>query len=434
MPARADRVLFPASGFTLDDALAYYRRASKHLVPHLKNRPLSFKRYPSSVNGESFWEKDAPSFTPEWVRRFPVPRRGGEGSIDYVVVNDAKTLLWVVAAGGIELHPFLHRIPRIDRPTQMVFDLDPGGGASIVECCRVAILLRNALDAVGLESFAKVSGSKGLQLLVPLNTPVTHAAIEAFAKTVAEETAKRHPKLAVAKMAKQYRAGKVFIDWSQNADFKTTVAVYSLRTKSDAPFVAMPVTWKEVERADAGALRFEPAAALKRLERRGDLFAGVLTRKQKLPLVIDAAPSPRATTGEPRPAVVNGVTLPKPGSQSGRRLFVLTTTESGNELWLDMLGKFKRWLLRPDREGGPILIAMPAGQFAVDPAYYRGEVPAEWRRRVKIEDIGVYEVVEGSYQLERFSLWFTGATLRGAWELEKVQPGREHRSWRLAPA
>lgn len=421
-----DRVLFPESGFTKADAVDYYVRIAKVMLPHLKNRPVSFKRYPASVRDESFWEKDAPSFTPAWVKRFAVPRKRDESEIEYIVINDARTLKWVAEIGGIELHPFLHRIPKIDVATQVVFDLDPGPGADIADCCRVALLLRDALRAIDLESFAKVSGSKGLQVYVPLNTSATHDATEPFARMVAEELARAHPKLVTAKMSKQFRAKKVFIDWSQNAGYKTTVAVYSLRAKSAKPYVSMPVTWEEVRRAKK--LYWEPREALARVQKVGDLWKETLTLKQKLAI---AAP-PRASTP---PRVTRAkASLPRAKSQSGRRLFLVTKTESGNELWLDMHGKFKRWILRPDREGTRTLIALPAGDFAIDPAYYRAEVPDKYKATVTIADAGSFEVIEGSYAARRFALWFSGKVMDGRWTLEKISEEPQHRSWRLAPA
>jgi bifunctional non-homologous end joining protein LigD len=402
---RPDRVLFPKSGFTKDDAIDYYERVAK------------------------FWEKDAPSFTPDWVRTVAVPRRSGESEIHYIVIDDARTLAWVADVGGIEIHPFLHRAPRIERATSVVFDLDPGDGASMTKCCDVALVLRAALAALKLKSFAKVSGSKGLQVYVPLNGTTSHDATEGFSRFVAEELARRNPKLVTAKMGKQFRAKKVFIDWSQNAGYKTTVSVYSLRAKRDRPFVSMPVTWEEVESADD--LDFNPDAAIARLKKAGDLFARVLRLKQTIPEITTArsAANPEPESGE---ITIRGVRLPRQRSQSGRRLFVVPKTELGNELWIDMRGKFKRWILRPDREGGRQLIAMPAGEFAIDPAYFRGEVPAEWRDRVSIADIGSYELIDGSYQRRRFDLWFTGNTLSGEWILEKLGD-ESHRSWTLTP-
>ncbi|HEX8616947.1 MAG TPA: non-homologous end-joining DNA ligase, partial [Thermoanaerobaculia bacterium] len=258
------------------DAVAYYKSISRFILPHLRNRPLSFRRYVDEIPGEFFWEKDAPSFTPAWVKRFPVPRREGGPPIEYIVVNDAKTLAWIAGAGGIELHPFLHTVPRIEVATHVVFDLDPGEGADIHDCARVALLLRELLQ---LECFAKVSGSKGIQVYVPLNSGASHELTETFAQVIADEMARRHPKLIVSKMTKTLRRNKVFIDWSQNADYKTTVAVYSLR--ANRGLVSMPVTWEELERGTP--LEFTPDDAIARLHETGDLFAPVLKLKQKLP-------------------------------------------------------------------------------------------------------------------------------------------------------
>jgi bifunctional non-homologous end joining protein LigD len=416
---RPDRVLFPESGFTKSDAIRYYKAVAKYLLPHLRNRPVSIKRYVDTIRGESFWEKDAPSFTPEWVKRVAVPRRGeGEDDIHYIVINDLKTLTWVADVGGIEIHPFLHVAPRIDIATHIVFDLDPGEGADILDAARVALLLRDALERIGLTPYAKVSGSKGIQVYVPIaGTP--HESTEAFAKTTADELARRHPKLIVAKMAKALRANKVFIDWSQNAGYKTTVAVYSLRAKSERPYVSMPVRWEELVRPKRKALYFEPDEAVARVKKMGDLFAPSGVRRLA------------AALKRPQAAALH---RPKPSSQSGRRLFVLAKTETGNELWLDMRGRFKRWILRRDRGGGKTLIAMPAGDFEIHPAYYRGEVPGEWRGRTTLEDSGSYEIIEGSYQRRRFDVWFNGQVLGGEWILEKTSDDETHKSWRLAPA
>jgi bifunctional non-homologous end joining protein LigD len=418
--------LYPDAPFTKPDAISFYRSIAPFILPHLRHRPMSFKRYVDDVRGESFWEKDAPAFTPSWMKRFAVPRREG-APIEYIVIDNAKTLLWVASVGGIELHPFLHRVPRINIATHVVFDLDPGAGADLADCARVALLLRDALGTIGLESCAKVSGSKGIQVYVPLNSDVPHAATEPFARVVAQELARAYPKLVVARMAKSLRAKKVFIDWSQNAGFKTTVAVYSLRAKRDVPLVSMPVRWEELER-DPLRLEFSPTAALARVRKLGDLFAPVLTLKQSLRVT---APKSRVTTSR-RVAEAAPTQLPKAKSQSGRRLFLLTKTETGDELWLDMNGAFTRWILRRDREGGERLVAMPAGEFPIDPAYRRGEVPARWKGRTTIEDAGAYEIIEGSFARERFELWFSGRVLSGAWTLEKA-PGAEHKSWRLEP-
>lgn len=282
-----DKVLYPPD-FTKGQVIDYYIRVSRIILPHLKDRPITLKRYPDGVNGQHFYEKDAPKFTPAWVKTFPVPRRDGGRDIRYIVINDLPTLVWCSNLANLEIHPFLHRVPAIDSPTQIVFDLDPGEGVDVLACAEVAFLLKDVLERMKLKSFAKVSGSKGIQLSIPLNTTVTYATTQPFAKGLADLMAQQHPKLVVAEMTKSLRPGKVFIDWSQNSDFKTTVGVYSLRAKSERPTVSMAVQWDELERAlksrDKDRLSFEPEAALKQLEKTGDPFAPVLKLKQKLPL------------------------------------------------------------------------------------------------------------------------------------------------------
>lgn len=410
---KSSRILFPATGFTLADAASYYRRIARWLLPHLRARPLSFRRYPGTIDDEAFWEKDAPSFTPKWVQTFPVARRGGGDPIDYIVINDAATLRWVVSVGGIELHSFLHRAPRIDVATSIVFDLDPGRGVALPECCEVALILRDALDAIGLASFAKVSGSKGLQVYVPLNGDATHEATETFARLLATELARRHPKRIVAKMAKELRSRKVLIDWSQNAGYKTTVAVYSLRTKRERPYVSMPVTWNEVEAADG--LEFEPEEAIARVRVKGDLFKPVLTMKQELPFHAERASKAPKKRARGR-------------TQSGRRRYAVVQTEqAGDELWLELArGQWSRWILRADREKKRRLIALHAGHFGIDPKNYHGATFLEH---------GTFELVEGSIAAQRLALHFAaGELLAGSWRLHKLQAGKEHRSWALEPA
>jgi bifunctional non-homologous end joining protein LigD len=276
-----DKVLYPATGFTKAHVIDYYVRVAPFLLPHLKDRPVTLKRYPSGVGGPHFYEKNAPKFTPNWVATFPVPRRSGESDIRYVLINDLRTLVWSANLANLELHPFLHRVPEINRPTMVVFDLDPGEGVDLRQCGEVALLLKSELERLGLQSFLKVSGSKGMQVYVPLNRPVTYEATRPFAQSMAALLEEKHPDRVISEMSKSVRAGKVFIDWSQNADFKTTVSVYSLRATRERPFVSMPVTWDEAKKP--GSLEFDPEAALKRLEKTGDLFAPLLKLKQTLP-------------------------------------------------------------------------------------------------------------------------------------------------------
>src|ERR1051326_3080824 len=297
-----DKVLYPGGKFTKADVVEYYRRAARFLLPHLRNRPVTLKRYPDGVHGAAFYEKDAPGFTPPWVKTFPVPRREGGPAINYILINDRRTLTWAANTTALELHPFLHRVPNIDKPTLVVFDLDPGEGANIFTCARISFLLRDVLTKLRLKSYAKVSGSKGIQVYVPLNTPITYDATQPFARAIAELLEREHSDLVVSDMAKNLRVGKVFIDWSQNADHKTTVAVYSLRAKRPRPYVSTPVRWQELTKAirtaDAELLDFRPGEALQRWKRSGDLFAPVLKLKQQFPrqfaLAESAAPKTKA--------------------------------------------------------------------------------------------------------------------------------------------
>ena len=244
-----EKVLYSAGRFTKGDVSDYYGRVAHLLLPHLKNRPVTLKRFPNGVHGEAFYEKDAPGFTPDWVKTFPVPRREGGPDINYILINDSRTLQWAANIAALELHPFLHRVPELDRPTSIVFDLDPGEGSTVLQCAEVAFLLRQVLTKLHLKSFPKVSGSKGIQVYVPLNMALSYGATQPLARAIAERLEKTYPERVVADMAKNLRVGKVFIDWSQNADHKTTVAVYSLRAKRARPYVSMPVRWQELTRA-----------------------------------------------------------------------------------------------------------------------------------------------------------------------------------------
>src|SRR5437762_811621 len=295
--SHSQKILYPAAKFAKADVVEYYRKVAQFLLPHFRNRPVTLKRYPDGVYGEAFYEKDAPGFTPEWVKTFAVPRREAGPAINYILINDLATLTWAANLAALELHPFLHRAPKIETPTHVVFDLDPGEGTNIFDCARVACLMHDLLAKLRLKSWPKVSGSKGIQVYVPLNTPVTYDATQPFARGVAELLAEQHPDLIVAEMARNLRVGKVFIDWSQNADHKTTVGVYSLRAKRERPFVSMPVKWTELTRAlrksKIDNLYFEQNGALTRLKRLGDLFAPVLKTKQHLPKKFAALESPK---------------------------------------------------------------------------------------------------------------------------------------------
>ncbi len=285
-----DKVLYPAVGFTKGQVIDYCIRVAPVLLPHLKDRPLTLKRYPNGVNAPFFYEKRCPSHRPPWVRTAHIWSEGNNEYVDYCVVNNLPTLVWAANLADLELHTSLSKSRNRERPTAMVFDLDPGLPATIVECASVAFWLKEILDAFKLEAFAKTSGSKGLQIYVPLNTPVTYDKTKPFAQALAQRLEREHPQEVVSKMQKSLRGGKVFIDWSQNDAHKTTVCVYSLRAK-DRPTVSTPVSWDEVDavrkKKRAGMLVFEWEDVLKRVEKLGDLFAPVLTLKQKLPKLPD---------------------------------------------------------------------------------------------------------------------------------------------------
>ncbi len=261
------KVLYPAVGFTKGEVIDYYTRVSAAVLPHLRDRPLTLKRYPNGVEGQYFYEKNCPSHAPEWVRKEEV------GGIAYCVCDDLPTLVWLANLADLELHPSLSLAEDIDRPTVMAFDLDPGPPAGVAECCEVAVLLRDALAQIGLDCYAKTSGSKGLQVYVPLNTEVDYDhGTKRLSQALARHLEAQHPKLIVSSQRKDLRTGKVLIDWSQNDEHKTTVAVYSLRAR-ERPTVSTPLLWEEVERGDAEALVFEAADVLERVAEHGDLFA-----------------------------------------------------------------------------------------------------------------------------------------------------------------
>jgi bifunctional non-homologous end joining protein LigD len=278
-----DKVFYPAVGFTKGQVIDYYRRVASALLPHLRDRPLTLKRYPDGVEGQFFYEKQCPSYRPDWIETVAVRNKR---EIDYCLANDLSTLIWLANLADLELHTSLSRADDILRPTMMVFDLDPGQPAAIIECARVGIALRDLFRNLKLDCYAKTSGSKGLQVYVPLNTPVTYEDTKPFAHAIAMLLEKQLPELVVSSMKKSIRGGKVFVDWSQNDDHKTTICVYSLRAR-ERPTVSTPVRWEEVEQAlesgDAEQLVFDADAVLERVDEHGDLFEPVLTRKQSLP-------------------------------------------------------------------------------------------------------------------------------------------------------
>ena len=281
-----EKVLYPETGFTKGQLIDYYVRIAPVLLPHLKGRPLTMKRYPNGANSQFFYEKNCPVHRPDWVNTTAVWSDGNKRWMDYCMVQDLPTLVWVANLASIELHPSLSLGKKIEQPTYIVFDLDPGPPATIVQCCQVGLWVREIFAQFGLESFAKTSGSKGLQIYIPLNTSVTYEETKPFAKTIARLLEDQHRDLVVSDMKKALRTNKVFVDWSQNDQYKTTVSVYSMRAK-DRPTVSTPVTWKEVEQClnkeDPELLVFTSDQTLARVEKDGDLWEDLPKMKQKLP-------------------------------------------------------------------------------------------------------------------------------------------------------
>ena len=291
-----DKVLYPKASFSKGEVVDYYAKVAPAIVPHLAGRALTLRRFPEGVDDTeaAFFEKRCPKHRPEWVKTATVEAGPRAGDIDFCVCEDRPTLVWMAQLAAIELHPSLSLAKAPDRPTVLAFDLDPGAPADILDCCRVGLRLRELFDHFDLQSFAKTSGSKGLQIYVPLNNDaVTYEAegedgegTKPLARAIAQLLEKQTPKEVVSKMKKVERKGKVFVDWSQNHRRKTTIAVYSLRAR-ERPTVSTPVTWDEVKRAlerdDPDSLAFEAADVLERIDEHGDLFAPVLELKQELP-------------------------------------------------------------------------------------------------------------------------------------------------------
>jgi bifunctional non-homologous end joining protein LigD len=281
-----DKILYPRTGFTKGQLIDYYVRVAPALLPHLAGRPLTLKRYPNGVESEFFYEKRCPEHRPAWVRTAPIWSRHNQAVIDFCLVEDVATLVWLANLADIELHTSLSQAADIERPTSVVFDLDPGPGTDVVDCARVALDLRELFDRLGLETVVKTSGSKGMQMYVPLNTPATYEQTKPFARAVAELVERAQPDRVVSRMTKALRPGRILIDWSQNDAHKTTVSVLSLRAREE-PTASTPLEWDEVADAaaagDADALRFTHDVAVARVAAGSDPFAPMVELEQELP-------------------------------------------------------------------------------------------------------------------------------------------------------
>jgi bifunctional non-homologous end joining protein LigD len=450
-----EKIYYPKAGFTKGDVLAYYVKVAPVLLPHLKNRPLTLKRYPNGVDAPFFYEKECPKPRPPFVETFSVARHHESGSIEYCLVNNLPTLVWAANLGDLELHTFLSKAPHIHKPTQIVFDLDPGPPADAVQCAQVALWLRDMFNNLGLVSFVKSSGSKGMQLYVPLNTPTTYKETSPFAKAVAQTLEKAHPELVVSDMKKELRRGKVLVDWSQNSETKTTVSVYSLRAK-EHPFVSMPLEWKEVEtclkKKDATHVFFEASEALKRIEKKGDLFADVLTLKQDLKKVLRKFQSPESPqdkkdrlkcTGDGSIAAYNAkrdfsqTTEPSGKSKDSSKLplFVIQKHDASHlhyDFRLELDGVLKSWAIPkgPQTDLKTKRLAMMVEDHPYDYARFEGTIPPGnyGAGTVMVWDIGTWKNLgpEPHEGLESGKLHFQleGKKLRGEWALVKMHGPR----------
>jgi bifunctional non-homologous end joining protein LigD len=281
-----DKAIYPAADFTKGQVIDYYTRIGPVLLPHLKDRPVSLKRYPDGVEGKFFWTKECPARRPAWVRTTAIWSQTNRRALDFCLIGDLPSLIWAANLAAIELHASLSRAADMSRPTALVFDLDPGPPATVVQCARVGLWLREVFEQLGLQAFPKTSGSKGLQVYVPLNGPVGYEQTKPFAHDLALRLEREHPELVVSNIRRSLRAGKVLVDWSQNDEHKTMICVYCLRART-RPTVSTPVTWDEVaaahEQANPDLLVFDSERVVERVGRLGDLFSPVLRLKQALP-------------------------------------------------------------------------------------------------------------------------------------------------------
>jgi len=452
-----DKVYYPKAGFTKGEMLAYYIKIAPVLLPHLKDRPLTMKRYPNGVEAPFFYEKQCPRPKPPFVETTHVKRHHKPGSIEFCLVNNLPTLIWAANLGDLELHTFLSRAPHVEKPTQIVFDLDPGAPANVVQCAQVALWIRQMLEGLGLECFIKCSGSKGLQLYIPLNTTTTYEETSPFAKAVAKTLENAHPDLVVSDMKKELRHGKVLVDWSQNSETKTTVSVYSLRAK-EHPYVSMPLEWAEVERClkkqDPGLVYFEADQALKRVEKLGDLFAPVLTLKQNLKQALKNFRSDEPRERKSRNGRLKGLGDGSINAYNEKRDFKQTSEPEGKtkkggkkalfviqkhaashlhyDFRLELDGVLKSWAVPkgPQTDLETKRLAMMVEDHPFDYARFEGTIPEGnyGAGTVMVWDIGTWENLgpEPHEGLKKGKLHFqlNGKKLKGEWALVRMHGPR----------
>ncbi|MES2466408.1 MAG: DNA polymerase ligase N-terminal domain-containing protein [Verrucomicrobiota bacterium] len=439
----------------------------------MQGRPLTMKRYPEGVTKPPFYEKNAPGHRPDWVETFPVPRSEGGSDINYILCNDRATLLWATNLGDIEKHTFLARVPDLNCPTALVFDLDPGAPADIIDCCHVALSLKAIFETWGLQSFVKVSGSKGLHLSVPLNMPTSYEVTQPFAKSLAQLATAQDPERVVFDMSKTLRKGKVLIDWSQNSDFKTTVCVYAMRAREDGPFISMPVTWDEIAKAakskKTSGLFFTPEQAVKRIGKLGDLFEPVLNIRQKLPSAflnaLEGSEAPKLMTWQRRAGKVRDKSLKEYASKrdhsktkeppapkvkgasksTGPLRFVIQKHNASRlhyDFRLEMDGVLRSWAVP---KGPPVALrearlAVHVEDHPLDYASFEGTIPAGnyGGGTVMLWDHGEYEDLTGNpseaFRAGKMHMTLKGDKLQGEWILVKDKRDTEDNRWLLIKA
>lgn len=475
--SNVEKVFFPESGFTKGQTISFYSEIADAILPHLRDRPLTLKRYPDGVAAEHFYEKNAPKHKPSWVQTFAIPRSEGGGDINYVLCNDRATLVWATNLADIEKHVLLARVPEVNYPTSIVFDLDPGEPAGLIECGEVALHLRKLFETWGLQSFVKVSGSKGLHLSVPLNGSAPYEATQPFAKAVAELVATQLPRGVVTDMAKKLRAGKVLIDWSQNSDFKTTVCVYSMRAKDTGPFISMPISWEELGRAVqkkvTRGLIFSAQAAVKRIAKLGDLFAPVLTLQQELPVAftkaLAAGPPPKlsrwprntkTTSSSSRDKSIREYMAkrdlarsPEPGASAtddkqkrgGPHRYVIQKHAASHlhyDWRMEMQGVLRSWAVPkgPPTELREARLAMHVEDHPLDYEKFEGTIPPGnyGAGTVMVWDYGFYEDITGNdaaaFHSGKMHIVIRGKKLKGEWILVKDKREPESNKWLLIKA
>ncbi len=465
-----DKVMFPADEFTKGQVIDYYIRISPVLLPHLKDRPITMVRFPDGINGKHFYEKDAPSHTPVWIKRAPMRRSDGK-TIRYILMNDLPSLVWSANMANLEMHTLLARYPKLTRPTMVVFDLDPGPPATAIECAQVALWLKEIFDRLGLRSFAKFSGSKGIQVYVPLNSPVTYEITSAFSRSIADFLHQSHPEAVVSEMSKRLREGKVFIDWSQNSKSKTTVCVYSLRAKREHPYVSVPFSWDELQKllkkGDPDKFLIGPEEMLKRVERFGDLFEPALDLEQSIPADYMKKLEPPTGTGrsqKSRSRGSTGTTLkdynqkrnfeqtaeppgeidgkkPTKSSQSSEHMFVIQKHAASHlhyDFRLEMQGVLRSWAVPKGIPTAPNdrRLAMHVEDHPMEYARFEGTIPKGnyGAGTVMVWDIGTYRVKEqnpvAAFYAGKLHLLMNGKKLKGEWVLVRTAKD-DGRQWLL---